>query len=192
MKTTHLLLWLALITILSACNQITTNQLVDLKTENRTAPLGIDRKQPRFSWIIKSMENGMIQSAYQVLVATAPSLLRDDTSDLWDSKKIISGQSNLVSYEGASLTSGSEVFWKVRIWDAQDRRTPWSDVASFSVGLLEKEDWKASWIGIDRQVGIDRPDIENRVLSARYLRKEFLVEKPVQTGHGLYRGDGHL
>lgn len=56
----------------------------------------------------------------------------------------------------------------------------WSPVVKWSMGLLNTDDWEAWWIGLDRAMGNDRPDQENRVLSARYLRKEFQMHKPVR------------
>ncbi|MFQ9799222.1 MAG: hypothetical protein ACLR23_10150 [Clostridia bacterium] len=32
--------------------------------------------------------------------------------------------------------------------------TDWSPTASFSVGLLDRKDWKASWIGIESDDGL--------------------------------------
>ncbi len=182
------LLLLAL--ILTACSQTPSDQPLDLQTEGRLDPMGIDRDQPRFSWIMKTERPDAEQGAFQILVATDPSLLKEGSSDLWDSEKIVSKQSHLVKYQGASLGSGKEVFWKVRIWNEDDRVSAWSKVASFSMGLLTQEDWEASWIGLDRAIGIDQPEIENRVLSARYLRKEFKAEKPIKRAMAYIVGMG--
>lgn len=162
----------------------------NLRTEGFVNPLGIDRIPPRFSWIMESSEYGDRQTAYQILAASDPGLLTDKNADLWNSGKVNSPGTYLVAYEGKELASGQEVFWKVRIWDAGDRASGWSETASFSVGLLEPGAWKAQWIGLDRGVGTDRPDIENRVLSARYLRKEFSLEKPARKATATIVGMG--
>ena len=57
-------------------------------------PLGIDIRSPRLSWVIQSDRRGEIQTAYQVLVASSPDLLRQDKGDLWDSGKVEFGSIN--------------------------------------------------------------------------------------------------
>jgi len=187
---TSLSLLSILFLLFTACSQIPSIELVDLQTEGREAPLGIDRVQPRFTWKMQTEDHDVEQSAYQILVATDPSLLAEGSADLWDSEKMVSAQSDMVRYEGASLASGLEVFWKVRIWDAKDQSSSWSRTGTFSMGLLAPEDWNARWIGLDRTVGIDQPEIENRLLSARYLRKDFSAEKPVKRAMAYIVGMG--
>ncbi len=179
-----------LLVFLISCIQIPSIQLVELQTEGRDEPLGIDRKHPRFAWKMKTGEQDVEQTAYQVLVATDPSLLSEGSADLWDSEKIISAQSDMVAYEGEPLYSGAEVYWKVRTWDVNDQPSPWSKLTTFSMGLLNRKDWKATWIGLDRALGIDQPDIENRILSARYLRKDFNTGKPVKRAMAYIVGMG--
>ena len=57
----------------------------ELRCEYAVNPLGIDVVQPRFTWILKSNERGQMQSAYQILVASAEEKLQGDTADKWDS-----------------------------------------------------------------------------------------------------------
>jgi alpha-L-rhamnosidase len=155
-------------------------QVTGLTTEGLTDPLGIDAAVPHLSWILESPERGQEQTAYRVLVASSPENLELDRGDLWDSRKVVSGQSVDVAYRGEPLGSGMEAYWKVRVWDTRGRASEWSPVARWSMGILEAADWQAKWIGLDRAVGTDKPDQENRILSARYLRKEFSVEKNVK------------
>jgi alpha-L-rhamnosidase len=181
---------LVLFAIITACTSISTTEVVDLQTEGRESPLGIDRTHPRFTWKIITEGQDVGQSACQILVATDPSLLAEGSADLWDSEKIISSQSDMTPYEGVPLGSGMEVYWKVRIWDVSDQPTSWSQPTTFSMGLLDRKDWKASWIGLDRAVGNDQPEIENRLLSARYLRKDFSAEKTVKRAMAYIVGMG--
>ncbi len=181
---------LVLFAIITACTSISTTEVVDLQTEGRESPLGVDRIQPRLTWKINTTGQDVEQTAYQILVATDPSLLEEGSADLWDSGKTISAQSNMTPYEGVPLSSGMGVYWKVKIWDASDQDSPWSKTASFSMGMLAPEDWKASWIGLDRAVGNDHPEIENRLLSARYLRKDFSAERPVKRAMAYIVGMG--
>jgi len=122
-------------------------QVYDLKCENLRNPLGIDKTSPRFSWKIRSDINGTEQKAFQVMVASNPSLLEKDQADLWDSGRTESSASILVPYQGKMLGSGVAACWKVRIWDETGNVSSWSPVSEFSIGLLNKEDWKSSYIG---------------------------------------------
>ncbi|MCG6191437.1 hypothetical protein K5G00_28760 [Maribellus maritimus] len=71
-----------------------------LTCEYKKAPIGIGTPKPRLSWKIYSEENNQIQTAYQVLVASSPKLLKPGRADLWDSQKVRSYQSVLVEYAG--------------------------------------------------------------------------------------------
>ena len=33
------------------------------------------------------------------------------------------------------------------VWDGENQASVWSETASFETGLLEREDWKGTWIG---------------------------------------------
>ncbi len=155
-------------------------KVTNLKTEGLVDPLGIDAAVPHLSWIMESGERGEKQTAYQVLVSSSQEILERDKGDLWDSRKVESELSRFVPYKGAPLGTGMQAFWKVRVWDAGGRASAWSPMAHWSMGILEEGDWQAKWIGLDRAVGTDKPDQEHRVLSARYLRKEFSTEKKLK------------
>ncbi|MCL4692583.1 MAG: family 78 glycoside hydrolase catalytic domain, partial [Candidatus Hydrogenedentes bacterium] len=126
--------------------------LTDLKCEYRSNPVGIDTTEPRLSWRLESAERGAVQSAYEILVASTPEKLNEADADLWNTGRVESGQSVHVEYAGAPLTSRRECFWKVRVWDGKGNVSPWSEVASWSMGLLEPTDWVAQWIGLDSGV----------------------------------------
>lgn len=51
-----------------------------------------------------------------------------------------------IPYEGKTLKSRNLVFWQVRIWDENGVEGPWSDMASFEMGLMAQSDWKADWM----------------------------------------------
>ena len=136
-----------LILLLSSCKDVST-EVNDLRCEYRTNPLGIDNTLPRLSWKIIDENNtrGQKQTAFQVLVASSQKLLDKNKGDLWDSGKKSSNQSVNVLYEGSALTSQQKCFWKVRIWDASGKVSDWSDLAKFTIGLLNPEDWSGEWI----------------------------------------------
>src|SRR5436190_24036454 len=87
-----------------------TTQVAALKCENRINPLGIDETRPRLTWILKSSERYVAQSAYQIIVATDPQNLNEGTADLWNTGKVASGDSHAF-YAGPSLRSGDRGYW---------------------------------------------------------------------------------
>lgn len=112
-----------------------------------TEPRGMDVVQPRLSWLIESDRRGEKQTAYQILVASSPGLLRPGAADLWDSGRVDTGQSVQVLYAGRSLTSRLTCYWKVRAWGTQGKASSWSAPASWTMGLLFTNEWQAKWVG---------------------------------------------
>ena len=174
----------------SFCQEVTIKNLL---CESVNTPLAIDTKQPRLSWQLQSQQRNIMQAAYQILVASSPEKLNNNIADLWDSKKQFSDNSILIPYKGTPLKSTQTCYWKVKIWTANGIETSWSKAASWSMGLLDKTDWQAKWIGYD---GIfspaEKPDDRFTRLVARYARKDFNVPHAVKkavayiSGVGLY------
>jgi alpha-L-rhamnosidase len=125
----------------------------DLVCEGLVNPLGIDKTSPRFSWKTISTKNGTEQTAFQILVASSPDLLKEGQADLWDSGKVESANSVFVPYQGKSLQPGFPVVWKVRVWDETGAVSAWSQSASLGIGLLSETDWQASYIGFPTEAG---------------------------------------
>ena len=142
--------------------------IYELKCENLQNPLGIDKTTPRLSWKIRSNKNGTVQKAFQVLVASSPELLQEGQADLWDSGKNESQSSIWIPYQGKTLGSGLACFWKIRIWDEAGTVSPWSSVAQFSIGLLNKHDWQAEYISFKTEAGYNE---------CPQLKKSFNLDK---------------
>ena len=123
--------------------------VAELRCENLPNPHGIDAIQPRLSWALQSTQRDQKQTSYQILVATSEAKLKEGKTDLWDSGKVVTDQSILVSYAGKSLASRTESFWKVRVWDANGKVSAWSKPALWTMGILSPADWHAQWIGQD-------------------------------------------
>ncbi|NMC37315.1 MAG: family 78 glycoside hydrolase catalytic domain [Bacteroidales bacterium] len=155
--------------IISSCTKIRNDlKLYDLRTENLSNPLGLEATSPLLSWKIKSSENGTEQSSYQILVASSKSLLNEKEADLWNPGKVASSQNFMLLYDGMKLSSRSLCYWKVRIWDQNDKPSDWSEVSVFSIGLTDQSDWQAKYIGL--------PDEEDYVTSPQ-LRKIFEINE---------------
>jgi len=121
----------------------------DLRCEYLVDPLGVDEVRPRLSWIVRSSQRSQKQSAYRILVASSRELIDKKVGDLWDSGMVASDQTAHVAYAGKPLQSQMPCFWVVRVWDKEGTPSSWSKVASWSMGLLKPEDWRAQWIGFD-------------------------------------------
>src|SRR5215216_6415956 len=118
----------------------------NLICEYRTNPLGIDIIRPRLSWQMQTDRKGARQAAYRAFAATASDRLSEGSADLWDSGKVVSDQSVHVVYDGQLLHSRQRVYWNVTVWDETGSESQ-SDPAWLEIGLLQRQDWQAQWIG---------------------------------------------
>ena len=156
--------------LLTAAITCRAAEVGSLRCEYLADPLGIDAMRPRLSWVVSSSLRGDRQTAYRVLVASSPELLARGEGDLWDSGKTASGRSIQVEYGGKPLAGLAKCYWKVRVWDADDRPSRWSEPARWSMGPLCEEDWGgAEWIAArDEETWRNewaehkRCDVENR------------------------------
>ncbi|KIA92065.1 alpha-rhamnosidase [Pedobacter kyungheensis] len=184
------------ITIISICflsfskgmAQVSLRSLTCEMLEN---PLGIDVLKPRLAWQITSKERNVMQTAYQILVASTAEKLAQNEGDLWNSGKVSSDESIHVAYKGKKLTSRMKAYWKVKVWTTAGE-SEWSATNSWTMGLLNYKDWPKGWIGFDRAFPWDNTKTDSR-LSARYFRKEFQNTKKIKSatasiiGLGLYQ-----
>ena len=108
-----------------------------LRCEYLGNPQGIDVPKPRFFWEDRCDRRGFQQSAWQI------ELKRGDTP-VWDSGKVIDGESIQIEYGGPALQPSTRYLWRVRVWDQDDKDSAWSETAGFSTGLQQ---WRAQWIG---------------------------------------------
>ncbi|MCW3093760.1 MAG: alpha-L-rhamnosidase [Ferruginibacter sp.] len=143
----------------------------NLRCEMLVNPLGVDVASPRLSWEIESAERNVQQTTYQVMVASTKEKLARGEADYWNSGKVNADQSIHIEYAGKKLNSRAACYWKVII--TTNKGTANSlETAFWTTGLLEKNDWKAKWIGYDHGAAWDSISQFSR-LSARYFRKRF-------------------
>ncbi len=152
-----------------------------LRVENLERPLGIDTDMPRFSWLLTSDKQGVRQTAYQLVVT-------DDKGEIWNSGKVESDDQLWVPYSGKKLKSTKQYTWKVKVWTTVGE-TPWSADECFGIGLLKESQWTGRWIGLERLMPDEERGLHSR-LAARYLRKEFELEKPVRRAIAYVAGIG--
>lgn len=159
--------------------------------EGFTNPLGYYEATPRFSWKLAPSGESDYQAAYQVQVASSPGNL-ESGADLWDSRKVASGNTSWIRYQGKALASRQRAFWRVRVWDEDERASGWSDIQSLELGLLNNADWTGQWIGHPDTQLTKKPS-KAVLASPQYLRKSFAISGDVQharlyiTSKGLFR-----
>ena len=170
-------------------------EIYDLKTEYRSNPNAVDAVHPRFSWKIRSDKKNVKQKSYHLIAS-------DKRGQLWDSGDVESDENRFVRYEGDALLSRQKVSWSVSVVctytdenGSAGEAGAKSDAASFQMGLLEEDDWKAEWITADpdalNNTSTDSANFMER-RPAAYLRRSFLVKAGLkeariyQTAHGLY------
>lgn len=160
-----------------------------LRCEYKESPV-TDVLRPRLSWELSAAENNQVQTAYQILVASSVEKLTENNADLWNSGKIAARQTAQIEYAGKPLASRAVCYWKVRSWDKNGAAGEWSKPSQWEMGLLDKSEWKAAWIGLD----LDRLG-KGKVYHlppAPYLRKEVTIRSGVRkarlyvTALGLY------
>lgn len=153
-----------------------------LRCEYLENPLGIEIAQPRVSWIVESGDRGEKQTAYQIMVASAADELEKGHGDLWDSGEVRSDQTTFIPYGGKPLVSRQTCFWKVRSWNKDGKVSPWSEPATWEMGLLEAKDWDGEWIA--RTTSLDE-------LPAPHFRKELVLDGEIKKARAYICGLGY-
>ena len=136
-------------------------------------PLGLGVRVPRLSWCMESQRRGARQVARRALAASNTDLLVAGLADLWDSGWQETGNSRFMEYGGTPLRSRQRVWWRVLVRDelGEERFSP---VSWFEMGLLERSDWCATWIGSDLVGG------PFQSTPCPYMRREFIVDGVVE------------
>jgi len=153
-----------------------------LTCEHKKNPFGIDKSTPRFSWKISALGRNVVQTAYSIEVATVEKFTRDKI--VWQSGKVESDESVLISYNGSALSPCQRYYWRVKIWTSSGKESKWSEIAFFETGLMSPSGWKAKWI--------EKEGDTLRYSPSPHFRKEFTISKPVAkatvyiTSHGFY------
>ncbi len=139
---------LAIVLLVGLASPLCAQRLVveHPRCEYRVNPAGLDVLEPRLSWSLATSHRGQRQIAYQVLASSSAANLARNQGDLWDTGKVRSDQTLGILYAGKALGSRMQVWWKVQVWDREDRPSAWSPPQSWTMGLLEQPEWQAKWI----------------------------------------------
>lgn len=124
-------------------------EVVAPKVEYASEPLGIDIRNPRFSWQMSTERQGARQMAYRIVVTD------EGGQQVWDSGQVKSDCSVGIRYEGDSLRSCTRYEWTVEVWDDAKGRS--SASSWFETGFMDSsvfddtvED-NPQWIGGDER-----------------------------------------
>jgi alpha-L-rhamnosidase len=160
---------------------------VNLRCENLNDPIAIDVATPLLSWNMESSRRNQLQSAYRILVSGSQDNIDKDLGDFWDTGKIASGQSVNIKYEGKDLHSRDKLYWKVKIWNAEDEASAWSEISSWEMSLIKQSNWQALWIGL----ADDGAPLSPKTHPAPYFRNELEVNKNVKSANVYVSGLGY-
>jgi hypothetical protein len=131
-------------------------KLQELTCEIRQMPLDVDNRNPRFGWKLTPEYNGDIQAFYQIEV-------RSDGQSVWNTGKVRSDRSQLVSYNGKPLQKGQKYSWTVKVWNTKGHLS--DELSSFFHTAPELPSSGAKWIGAitrkDARLPVGRRDFHN-------------------------------
>jgi alpha-L-rhamnosidase len=159
----------------------------ELRCEYLVNPIGIDVVNPRLLWKFDLEQGiyGAAQTAYQIHASSTLEQLENGCL-LWDSQKVESDESIHILYGGVQPKSRERIYWKIKVWDENQKEGEWSEPAYFEMGLLKDSDWSAKWVNPEKEID------KNMQQPASYLRKEFNLHENVQkarlyiTSYGVY------
>ncbi len=180
-------LLIALLFIAVTTVSVANTEVKDLVCEYNSNPLGIDIKKPRLSWKIFSDQQNVTQTAYEIWVADSPDKLNKKSKLIWNTGKVESNKSVNLVYDGPEIKSMQSVYWKVRIWDNNNKASKWSEPAFWEMGILSSDEWLADWITMENEIDLDGSK------PAHFLRKEFNAGKKIESARiyasslGLYQ-----
>jgi arylsulfatase A-like enzyme len=100
-----------------------------------TAGVTVIDAKPEYGWAVPA--GAVSQSAYQILVASSQEKINNNIGDVWDSGQIRTNASSELEHGGKQLENGQTYFWKVRIWDNDNRLSRYSKSETFIMGNTE-------------------------------------------------------
>lgn len=106
----------------------------------------VDSK-PEFSWMVP--EGTVVQKAYQVLVSSSKENAYFNIGDVWNSGVVYSNQSVNVELGSDPLKPNTTYFWKVRIFDQDNRLSEYSETQQFTTGTFGDKQTSQDWFEIE-------------------------------------------
>lgn len=120
----------------------------DVRIEYQKNPIGIDVREPRVSWKIKSNDRNTRQAMYQLQVSKEESF---DTV-VWDSGEVASDESIHIVLKDLNPESKTRYYVRVHVTDQAGNESGWSESSFFEMGLLQASEWQAKWISTPESI----------------------------------------
>lgn len=102
---------------------------------------------PEYSWIVPAGAGR--QNGYQLLVASSREKIDNNQGDIWNSGHVSNDQSINVTHGGAKLKPNTSYFWKVRIWDHNNRVSEYSQPQGFRTGDFKGMISSGNWFEVE-------------------------------------------
>jgi alpha-L-rhamnosidase len=128
-------------------------EVTDLETNATAQPLGIDDRNPRFTWRLISDKRAVTQTHYRVLVASKPELVQEGSADVWDSNTVTSSDPWSM-YAGALLRSRTRYYWSVKVQTANGISSNWPRPVWFETAFFNANEWRGQWITGPERAGV--------------------------------------
>lgn len=154
--------------LIVSCSSVNTS-IDNMTCEYENQPIGIDTPSPRFSWKIVSEQRSVYQASYRIIVSEHEKEVNKKSGDSWDSGLIESGNTINIAYQGATLKSNRDYFWRICI-QTKSGEEIWSKIARFHTAFFNASDWKAEWITTAEEIVHQSP----------VFRKNFEISKKVK------------
>ncbi|WP_404980262.1 family 78 glycoside hydrolase catalytic domain [Chitinophaga pollutisoli] len=161
-----------------------------LTCEYQAQPLGIDIQKPRLSWTLTGTGRNLRQTAYEIIVSSSAGNARALKGDVWQSGKITSSENIHITFNGAALQSFTRYWWRVKVYDANDKASAWSAPQWFETAMLQSGEWVGEWIG-DGSPQFEKPEDFYKDDPMPLFRKTFLPAKKVTAARLYISGVGY-
>ena len=102
----------------------------DLSVVFKKPPMG-KAILPNYGWSVPNHIDS--QSAYQILVASSKENLDNNIGDVWNSGRVGDSFHKEIAHMGKRLEKGKDYYWKVRIYDEDNRLSDYSKLQGFVV-----------------------------------------------------------
>ncbi len=112
----------------------------------------IDNK-PEFSWFVP--KEALVQKGYQVLVSSSKQNINNNLGDVWNSGNMRSVQNTNIELGGEPLQANKTYYWKVRIFDKDNRISEYSAPQQFQTGNFGSKLTSHNYFQVERIKPID-------------------------------------
>lgn len=119
--------------------------IVRMKVEYQSNPIGVDERKPVFSWNVDGCKKDWYQDSYRIIVSDSEDLLNTNNANMWDSGVVNNKMMVNVAYDGKDLVSATKYFWKVFV--TSNGETLESDIAMFETAFFDTDRFSGKWVG---------------------------------------------